>query len=44
MKKLYLDHHIIARETGGQPANWEQLTAILGAGHLRDLPFSELVS
>jgi hypothetical protein len=31
MKTLYLDHHIIARETGGQPANWRTLEAILDA-------------
>jgi hypothetical protein len=29
MKTVYIDHHIIARETGGHPANWQLLATIL---------------
>lgn len=31
MKTLYIDYQYIAREIGGQPANWQLLTELLAA-------------
>jgi len=41
MKTLYLDHQYIARETAGQPAHWQQLSAMLAANPEWRLAVSE---
>src|SRR5260370_3274089 len=41
MKTLYVDHQFIARETKGQPANWQQLAALLAANPEWRLAVSE---
>jgi hypothetical protein len=41
MKTLYVDHHVIAREIGGQPANWLQLAELLAANSAWRLAVSE---
>jgi len=41
MKTLYLDHQYIARETAGQPAHWQQLSAMLAANPKWRLAVSE---